>query len=94
METLTFVVRLRLERLSLNLCGRGFSDASAKGLVSKGSLQGLRYLSLGGAYRLTDTGLSAILQAVPNLKELHLPQCCRIQGPALQKLPSLTPNLQ
>ena len=84
----------RLERLSLNLCGRGFGEAAAAALTSGEGLAGLRVLGLGGAYRLTDAGLSKILKAVPNLQELHLPQCCRLQGPALQQLPTLTPKLR
>ena len=83
----------RLERLQLDLCGRGFGDRVAASMA-KGDMTKLRVLALGGAYRLTDDGLLHILRVAPNLDELHLPQCCRIQGPALEALPALTPNLR
>lgn len=84
----------RLESLSLNLCGRGFGDSAAAALAKGNRLENLRVLALGGAYRLRDSGLLEILKAAPNLEELRLPQCCRIQGTALQSLPALTPKLR
>ena len=47
----------RLQRLELDLCGRGFTDRLAKTLVNKGALSNLKVLALGGAYRLSDEGL-------------------------------------
>ena len=84
----------RLERLDLNLCGRGFGDPTAIALATGGELSGLQVLRLGGAYRLMDSGLEALLRVTPQLTELHLPQCSRLQGPSLEQLPSLTPRLQ
>ena len=84
----------RLERLNLDLCGRGFTDKLAFALVEKGDLSNLKLLSLGGAYRISDRGLLAILKVCPNLEELYLPQCIRIEGSALEQLPYLTPKLK
>jgi len=86
----------RLERLELDMCGRGFGDSAVTALCSAaaGKLPTLRVLSLGGAYRLSDAGLLNLLQAAPALQELHLAQCCRIEGTALQQLPSLTKGLR
>ena len=84
----------RLERLELNLCGRGFSDRVAATLFANTEMSHLRVLALGGAYRLTDEGLLSILKVASKLEELRLPQCSRIQGPALEMLPSLTPDLR
>ena len=87
-------VPCRLERLELNMCGRGFGDQTAAALAAAGQLPGLRVLSLGGAYRLNDAGLLSLLTAAPLLEGLQLPQCCRLQGTALEQLPQLTPNLR
>lgn len=79
----------------MNVCGRGFGDAAAFALASnRTQLANLLVLRLGGAYRLTDSGLQRLLEAAPQLIELHLPQCSRIQGAALEHLPRLTPNLR
>lgn len=77
----------------MNLCGRGFGDAAAAALAGA-PLPNLRVLRLGGAYRLTDTGLLAVLKQAPKLQELHLPQCSRIDGSSLQQLRRLTPELR
>ena len=42
---------VRLERLELGACGRGFDDKAAAVVASAGPLAGLRVLRLGGAYR-------------------------------------------
>jgi hypothetical protein len=78
------------------MCGRGFGDSAVAALCSAaaGQLPALRVLSLGGAYRLSDDGLLTLLRAAPGLQELHLAQCCRIEGTALQQLPSLTKGLK
>lgn len=87
------LMHYRLQRLELNLCGRGFTDRMAGALVKKGQLSNLKVLALGGAYRLSDAGLLELLKASPNLEELHLPQCSRIQGSTLEILPQITPKL-
>ena len=79
----------------MNVCGRGFGDdAAASFAATSRKLATLKVLRLGGAYRLTDSGLQALLKAAPYLTELHLPQCSRIQGSALEDLPRLTPQLR
>ena len=86
---------LRLERLELGLCGRGFLDIVAKALAgAEGGLAGLEALQLGGAYSLLDSGLEALLKAAPSLQELRLPQCSRLTGTGLACLPHCKPLLR
>lgn len=68
----------RLERLELGACGRGFDDKAAAVVAAAGPLSGLRVLRLGGAYRLTDTGLLQLLEGAPGLKELAVPSAPRL----------------
>jgi hypothetical protein len=70
----------RLERLELGNCGRGFTDEAAAALAEAGPLQQLRVLRLGGAYKLNDAGLLALLQAAPGLQELAVPSASRLTG--------------
>jgi len=70
----------RLERLELGACGRGFDDKAAAVVATAGPLSGLRVLRLGGAYRLTDTGLLQLLEATSGLKELAVPSAPRLTG--------------
>jgi hypothetical protein len=70
----------RLERLELGSCGRGFTDEAAAALAEAGPLQQLRVLRLGGAYKLNDAGLLALLQAAPGLQELAVPSASRLTG--------------
>lgn len=84
-----------MERLELGLCGRGFLDSVAKALAgAEGGLHGLEALLLGGAYSLLDSGLETLLASAPNLRELRLPQCCRLTGTGLACLPHCTPLLR
>ena len=89
-------VECSLERLELDMCGRGFGDPAVAALCASasGRLPGLRVLSLGGAYRLSDAGLVTLLRAAPGLEEVHLAQCCRVEGDALQQLPELAGELR
>ena len=82
----------RLERLELGMCGRGFGDAVAASMVAAGQLSRLRYLTLGGAYRTRDADLAKLLAAAPNLAELRLPQCSRLQDAGA--IAQLTPDLE
>ncbi len=50
----------RLERLELGYCGRGFGDAQAEILSKGGPLTSVATLALGGAYRLSDSGLERV----------------------------------
>jgi hypothetical protein len=70
----------RLERLELGNCGRGFTDEAAAALAAVGPLQQLRVLRLGGAYKLNDGGLLALLQVAPGLQELAVPSASRLTG--------------
>jgi len=49
---------------------------------------GGRSLRLGGAYRLTEAGLAALLARAPALEALALPQCSRLTGTFLASLPA------
>jgi DNA repair protein RAD7 len=79
----------RLERLELGNCGRGFTDEAAAVLAEAGPLQQLRVLRLGGAYKLNDAGLLALLQAAPGLQELAVPCASRLTGALSCRVPSL-----
>ncbi|KAF6264728.1 hypothetical protein COO60DRAFT_17560 [Scenedesmus sp. NREL 46B-D3] len=83
----------RLERLELGNCGRGFTDEAAAALAGAGPLQQLRVLRLGGAYKLNDAGLLALLQASPGLQELTVPSASRLTGSFLCRLPAAAPQL-
>lgn len=82
----------RLRRLELGMCGRGFSDHVATSL-SKTQLGSLVHLDLTGAYRVTDSGLKALLKATPQLECLTLADACRLQE-VVGELPEACPLLQ
>jgi DNA repair protein RAD7 len=67
----------RLEVLELGMCGRGLSDQclTATFATGPGALSSLTLVALRGAYRLTDKGVSALLQAAPCLTSVNLSQC-------------------
>lgn len=83
----------RLEILELGSCGRGFGDLQADLLSKSGPYQSMSSMTLGGAYRLSDTGLVTILRATPALTTLALPHASRLTGSAIEQLPSLVPRL-
>lgn len=62
--------------------------------LGRPGLPNLSMLNLGGAYRLTPAALRGILQNVPALLELHLPNGSRLEGPVLHALPALVPGLR
>jgi hypothetical protein len=86
----------RLEKLHLEQCGRGMTDATAVALASTGPLPSLKVLRLSGAYRLTDHGLQGLLGCASHesLVELALARCSRVQGPAVEALPALATGLK
>ena len=91
----------RLERLDLRQCGRGMGQAAAAALCARATstatgatLPALAFLALAGGYRVTDDALEGILRQAPNLTELRLPNCSRLQGSVLHALPSLIPSLR
>ncbi len=59
------------------MCGRGLSDQclTATFATGPGALSSLTLVALRGAYRLTDKGVSALLQAAPCLTSVNLSQC-------------------
>ena len=84
----------KLEKLDLGLCGRGLTDTVATQIAAQGVFVSLKSLKLGGAYRLSDTGLTALLARTPALMSLAIPQCCRIEGSVIEQgLSRLTPHL-
>lgn len=78
---------LRLKRFRLGFCGRGLGDNCGQILGGSCSLRKLADLSLDGAYRLTDEGLTSILESTSNLKSLSLQQSSRLSGDFLKVLP-------
>lgn len=95
-ELLVEAATPRLERLELGMCGRGMSDATARALATAGAgcYPVLTSLRLGGAYRLSDGALAALLPCAPALASLALPQCSRLEGAAIEALPRLAPQLR
>lgn len=85
--------RCSLESLDLRFCGRGFGDIAAAQVAKSGPLRKLLRLRLAGAYRLTPESLLKVLVATPEVTQLLLPHCVRLQGPELQQLPRLLPQL-
>ena len=83
----------KLEKLSLGLCGRGMTAQTVEKLTAHGVLSSLKGLHLGGAYRLYDNVVEALLRKTPNLECLSLPQCSRIEGSVIESLPNLVPKL-
>ena len=84
----------KLESLDLGLCGRGLTDKVAAEIAHGGVLSSLKSLRLSGAYRLSDEGLMHVLRKAPNLSSLSIPQCSRIEGPAIEALPQLVGKLR
>ena len=99
-----------VERLELEFCGRGLGDSTAVSAAERARGGGaggataaspppaplplLSHLRLGGAYRLSDRGLSALLSLSPALRALSLPQAPKITGAAVAALPGLVPGLR
>jgi hypothetical protein len=81
-----------LARLELKSCGRGLGDGAARALAAAGPLCALTSLRLDGAYRLEDAGAAALLQAMPNLKELALTRAPRLGG-IVEELPRIAPGI-
>ena len=94
-EALREAVHPGLGELSLQLCGRGFTDTVATALVHEDdvSFAGIETLVLGGAYRLTDDGLAEVLRRASDLRSLGIPNCSRIEGSVVNRLPEMTPKL-
>ena len=82
-----------LGALILGLCGRGLTDAVARRISGETSCGGLETLVVGGAYRLTDTGCIDLLKMAPRLKTFGIPNCSRIEGDVIEKLPEISPGI-
>eukprot|EP00268_Persea_americana_P059793 TRINITY_DN7385_c0_g1_i3.p1 TRINITY_DN7385_c0_g1~~TRINITY_DN7385_c0_g1_i3.p1 ORF type:complete len:866 (-),score=165.64 TRINITY_DN7385_c0_g1_i3:118-2715(-) len=67
----------RLQELQLDLCGRCMPDYILCQTLaqSPNSLSALTTISLRGAYRLSDKGLSALVSSAPSLTSVNLSQC-------------------
>ncbi|KAH7854436.1 hypothetical protein Vadar_013817 [Vaccinium darrowii] len=63
--------------LQLDLCGRCMPDYVLKATLARSpnSLPALTTISLKGAYRLLDIGLSALVVSAPALRSINLSQC-------------------
>ncbi|KAI8464772.1 MAG: hypothetical protein J3K34DRAFT_525945 [Monoraphidium minutum] len=96
-QLVTTAASVRLERLELGCCGRGFSDAAARGLAAAapaGGLAGLASIGLEAAYNLGDDALGALLAAAPRASRLALPQASKLGGGLVARLPALLPGLR
>lgn len=69
-------------------------DTATAFATACGSYPAALALRLSGAYRLSDAGLLALLRSMPSLRELALPQCSRLVGPAVEQFPALVPGLR
>lgn len=63
-------------------------------MAAAGLLDRLQVLALKGAYRLTDAALCSMLQNMPNLQILRLPQNSLLSGDSIKQLPKLVPLLR
>lgn len=93
LECLLQAVHSQLDALILGLCGRGLTDAVARRISGETSCGGLETLVIGGAYRLTDTGCIDLLKMAPRLKTFGIPNCSRIEGGVIEKLPEISPGI-
>lgn len=82
----------RLEALELGMCGRCVSDTviSASLAVGPASLPALQTLTLQGAYRLSNNGLSSLAAAAPGLKSIDLQSCCLVTEEGVRALADAT----
>lgn len=93
LEGLLGGIHASLEALILGLCGRGMTDQVAAKLSRGASFKNLETLILHGAYRLTDSGCTELLQNAKSLKTLGMPHCSRIEGYVIESLKDLAPSL-
>ena len=76
----------RLDTLELEHVGRALGDSVAASFAAAHSESGLPKLAtirLGGAYRLSDDGVAAMLSPAPCLRSLHLTAACRLTAKGL-----------
>ncbi|KAI5067561.1 hypothetical protein GOP47_0018089 [Adiantum capillus-veneris] len=75
----------RLEKLHLGFCGRALSEhCLLTTIASPATSTLLKSISLRGAYRLSDQGLEALLQASPQLVHLDLSNCSFLTNASME----------
>ncbi|MBA0568126.1 hypothetical protein Golob_005639 [Gossypium lobatum] len=74
--------------LQLDYCGHCFADYNLPSTLARSpnSLPALTTLSLTGAYRLSDAGLSALVSSAPTLRSVNLSQCSFLTHSAIDIL--------
>ncbi|PPD89982.1 hypothetical protein GOBAR_DD13080 [Gossypium barbadense] len=74
--------------LQLDFCGHCFADYNLPSTLARSpnSLPALTTLSLTGAYRLSDAGLSALVSSAPALRSVNLSQCSFLTHSAIDIL--------
>lgn len=77
-----------LRVLQLDQCGRCMPDYILRDTLacSPNSLSSLVSISLKGAYRLSDSGLNALVSSAPSLKSINLGQCSLITSTGINTL--------
>ncbi|KAH9321108.1 hypothetical protein KI387_015747, partial [Taxus chinensis] len=77
-----------LEVLQLGMCGRGLTDGLLRATIACPSvgLPCLSRLSLNGAYRLSDAGLTTLVQAAPLLSSVELSRCSFLSEASINTL--------
>ncbi|KAJ7556353.1 hypothetical protein O6H91_05G079300 [Diphasiastrum complanatum] len=86
-EILAQCCRNSIEVLDLKLCGRGLSDQCVAATLSPSpGMSNLRRLCLKGAYRLTDKGLSTLIESAPQLTCLDISLCSLISEAGIKKV--------
>lgn len=77
----------RLERMHLHNCGRALSEQCLVATIaSPSTVTLLKSISLTGAYRLSDGGLEALLQASPQLVHLDLSTCSFLTNASIKAI--------
>ncbi|TYJ29666.1 hypothetical protein E1A91_A06G082500v1 [Gossypium mustelinum] len=79
---------INLTILQLDYCGHCLADYSLPSTLARSpnSLPALTTLSLTGAYRLSDAGLSALVSSAPALRSVNLSQCSFLTHSAIDIL--------
>ncbi|XP_061361529.1 uncharacterized protein LOC133305349 [Gastrolobium bilobum] len=76
----------RLEVLQLDQCGRCISDYALHATLAQSPMARLTSLSLSGACRLSDKGLSVLVSSAPVLRSINLSQCSLLTSACLNIL--------
>ncbi|KAF5186894.1 F-box/LRR protein [Thalictrum thalictroides] len=78
----------KLSELQLDLCGRSITDYVLRSTIARSpnSLPALVALSLKGACRVTDAGLSLLLASTPSLRSINLGQCSLLSSSSVSTI--------